>query len=82
MSNSVMTIVIVSVVFGVMYEMYKKYLEYKAKTIAHTSSANNRADEQSAELKQQIKILVDRVEVLEKIVTDEGYQVQKEIKNL
>jgi len=82
MSNSVLAIVIVSVVFSILYKMYKKYLEYKVETIAHTASANSRADEMNAELHQQIQTLINRVEILEKIVTDEGYQVQKEIKNL
>ncbi|GAA0822337.1 hypothetical protein GCM10009111_30490 [Colwellia asteriadis] len=82
MSNAVMIIVVVSIVFGILYEMYKKYLDYKAKTLAHTSSANERADEQNTALNLQIKKLTERVETLEKIVTDEGYQVQKEINNL
>jgi hypothetical protein len=82
MSNSVLAIVIVSVVFSVLYKMYNRYLEYKAETIAHTASANSRADELNAAHKQQINSLIDRIEILEKIVTDEGYQVQKDIKNL
>lgn len=78
MSNSVMIIVIVSIVFGILYEMYKKHLEFKAKTLKH----NETNDEQNIELKQRIDELTERVQVLEKIVTDEGYQVQKEINNL
>ena len=78
MSNSVMVIVIVSVVFGVLYEMYKKHLEFKAKTLKY----NEANDEQNVELKQRVNELTERVQVLEKIVTDEGYQVQKDINNL
>ena len=78
MSNSVMVIVIVSVVFGVLYEMYKKHLEFKAKTLKY----NEANDEQNVELKQRVNELAERVQVLEKIVTDEGYQVQKDINNL
>ncbi len=78
MSTSVMVIVIVSVVFGILYEMYKKHLEFKAKTLDH----NKVSDEENNELKQQIQKLTERVQVLEKIVTDEGYQVQKDINNL
>ena len=78
MSTSVMVIVIVSVVFGIIFEMYKKHLEFKAKTLAH----NNESDEATTELKQQVEHLTQRVQVLEKIVTDEGYQVQKDINNL
>lgn len=78
MSNGVMVIVIVSVVFGILYEMYKKHLEFKAKTLDYTKQN----DEQNIELKQEVKELKARIEVLEKIVTDEGYQVQKDINNL
>jgi len=78
MSTSVMVIVIVSVVFGILYEMYKKHLEFKTKTLKH----NEANDEQNVELKQRIDELTERVQVLEKIVTDEGYQVQKDINNL
>ncbi|QBG37653.1 hypothetical protein EMK97_18925 [Litorilituus sediminis] len=78
MSNGVMVIVLVSVIFGVLYEMYKKHLQFKAKTLKY----NQQNDEQSNELKQQVAQLTERVQVLEKIVTDEGYQVQKDINNL
>ena len=78
MSNSVMVIVIVSVVFGILYEMYKKHLEFKSKTLDH----NKVNDEQNEALKLQVQALTERVQVLEKIVTDEGYQVQKDINNL
>ena len=78
MSGTTMVIVIVCVVFGIIYEMYKKHLEFKAKTLNH----NKTTDEQSDQLKQQVDKLTERVQVLEKIVTDEGYQVQKDINNL
>lgn len=78
MSNAVLIIVIVSIVFGVLHEMYKKYLEYKAQTLAHNDNSN----QQNNALTQQIEQLSERIQVLEKIVTDEGYQVQKDIHNL
>lgn len=78
MSGTTMVVVIVCVVFGIMYEMYKKHLQFKAKTLNH----NKVSDEQTVHLKQQIEKLTERVQVLEKIVTDEGYQVQKDINNL
>ncbi|TPH14695.1 hypothetical protein [Litorilituus lipolyticus] len=78
MSNGVMVIVIVSVIFGVLYEMYKKHLEFKSKTLKY----NQENDEQNNELKHQVEQLTKRVQTLEKIVTDEGYQVQKDINNL
>ncbi len=78
MSGTTMVVVIVCVVFGILYEMYKKHLQFKAKTLNH----NKVSDEQTVHLKQQIDKLTERVQVLEKIVTDEGYQVQKDINNL
>lgn len=78
MSGTTMVVVIVCVVFGILYEMYKKHLEFKAKTLNH----NKVSDKQSEQLQQQVNKLTERVQVLEKIVTDEGYQVQKDIYNL
>jgi cell division protein FtsL len=78
MSGTTMVVVIVCVVFGILYEMYKKHLEFKTKTLKHSKVS----DEQSDQLKEQVDKLTERVQVLEKIVTDEGYQVQKEINNL
>lgn len=78
MSGTTMVVVIVCVVFGILYEMYKKHLEFKAKTLTHSKIS----DEQSDLLKHQVDKLTERVQVLEKIVTDEGYQVQKDINNL
>ena len=73
-----MIVVIVCVVFGIMYQMFKKHLDFKAKTLNH----NKTSDEQSEQLQQRVEELAERVQVLEKIVTDEGYQVQKDINNL
>lgn len=78
MSGTTMVVVIICVVFGIMYEMYKKHLDFKAKTLNH----NKTADEENNQLKQQVEKLTERVQILEKIVTDEGYQVQKDINNL
>jgi len=78
MSGTTMVVVIVCVVFSILYKMYNKHLEFKAKTIQH----NNSADSASEALQKEVQALAERVKTLEKIVTDEGYQVQKDIKNL
>ncbi|ALO35240.1 hypothetical protein CMT41_11310 [Colwellia sp. MT41] len=78
MSGTTMVVVIVCVVCGILYKMYNKHLEFKAKTFAH----NDNTDDKNDELKKEIHALNERVQVLEKIVTDEGYQVQKDINNL
>jgi|ETNmetMinimDraft_28_1059901.scaffolds.fasta_scaffold265173_2 hypothetical protein len=80
MSGTTMVVMIVffSVGFGVLADMYNKHIKFKEKTLKH----NQASDAQTDELKQQIEKLTDRVQVLEKIVTDEGYQVAKEINKL
>ncbi len=78
MSGTTMVVVIVCIVFGILYKMYNKHLEFKAKTINH----NNNTDSLNEELRNEINALTERVQVLEKIVTDEGYQVQKDINKL
>lgn len=74
----VVAIVFISVGFGVMYDMYKKHLEFKDKTLNHNSQTN----EQALALMKQVQTLEERMQVLEKIVTDEGYNLQKEINKL
>jgi phage shock protein C len=74
----VVAIVFISVGFGVMYDMYKKHLEFKEKTI----NLNSQTNEQAMAMKKKVQTLEDRIQVLEKIVTDEGYSVQKEINKL
>lgn len=74
----VVAIVFISVGFAVMYDMYKKHLEFKDKTLSHNSQTN----EQTIALIKQVQTLEERMQVLEKIVTDEGYNLQKEINKL
>lgn len=77
-TTMIVLIVFISVGFGVMFDMYKKHLEFKTKALAHNSNNN----EQNQHLSLQVNELKERVAVLEKIVTDEGYQVKKDINNL
>ena len=74
----VVLIVLISVGFGVLYDMYKKHLEFKEKTL-HLNKQNNDINNT---LMEKVTTLEQRVQVLEKIVTDEGYSVQKDINNL
>ena len=74
----VVLIVFISVGFGVIFDMYKKHLEFKAKTLDHNSESN----EQAVAMIKKVQALEERMQVLEKIVTDEGYSVQKEINKL
>jgi len=74
----VVAIVFISVGFGVMFDMYKKHLEFKEKTLNHNSQSN----EQASAMTKQVQTLEARMRVLEKIVTDEGYDLKKEINKL
>jgi|TARA_R110002111_G_scaffold244782_1_gene307064 hypothetical protein len=74
----VVAIVFISVGFGVIFDMYKKHLEFKEKTLNH----NSQNDEQFIAMKRHVQTLEERMQVLEKIVTDEGYNIQKEINKL
>ena len=78
MNGTTMVVVIVCVVSVVLYKMFNKHLEFKATTIEH----NNNADGKTDELIKEIQALNERIQVLETIVTDEGYQVQKDINKL
>ena len=77
-TTMIVLIVLISVGFGVIFDMYKKHLEFKTKSLHHNAKAN----EKDSMLKQQVDDLTQRVKVLEKIVTDEGYQVSKAIDKL
>ncbi|KID58466.1 hypothetical protein N473_26135 [Pseudoalteromonas luteoviolacea CPMOR-1] len=73
-TTMVFLIVLVSVGFGVISDLYSKYL--------HAKKQSGINKQESDQLKTEIAHLKDRVAVLEKIVTDEGYQVDKKIKSL
>lgn len=77
-TTMIVLIVFISVGFGVIFDMYSKHLKYKEKVLRLKQNTN----EENDALKQQITKLTARVETLEKIVTDEGYTVSKEINQL
>jgi hypothetical protein len=73
-TTMVVMIVLISVGFGMIGEWVKRYLAFKEKSLQHSGA--------SEELKKEIALLKNRVETLEKIVTDESYQLDKKISNL
>jgi len=77
-TTMVVAIVFISVGFGVLYDMYKRHLEFKEKSLEH----GQQNSESNGALQKQVETLEERVKILEKIVTEEGYSVQKEINNL
>jgi len=77
-TTMIVAIVFISVGFGVLYDMYKRHLEFKEKSLCH----DQQNSESNSKLQKQVENLEERITVLEKIVTDEGYAVKKEINNL
>ena len=59
----VVAIVFISVGFGVMFDMYKKHLEFKEKTLNN----NSQTKEQAIAMMKQVQTLEERMQVLEKI---------------
>lgn len=76
-TTMVVIIVFISVGFSVLGSMHKRHIAFKNKMLnkENTDAENN-------DLQQHIRQLETRVEILEKIVTDEGYDIQKEINRL
>lgn len=77
-TTMVVMIVFISVGFGVMYDMYKKHLEFKHRTLTDNEESNN----QIAAITAEMLTLKERVQTLEAIVTDQGYSVKQEINKL
>ena len=78
MNGTTMVVVIVCVVSWIVFKMFNRHLEFKAETMALNTDPNGKVDE----LIKEVLVLKERVQVLETIVTDEGYQVQKDINKL
>jgi len=76
-TTMVVIIVLISVGFGVISSMHKRHLALKEKTLG-----NNQQDDNNQRVQAQLIKLETRIQILEKIVTDEGYIIQKEINNL
>ncbi|WP_440055687.1 hypothetical protein ACSLBF_05955 [Pseudoalteromonas sp. T1lg65] len=76
MSGTTMVFLIVLIVVGggIVSEIYKKRLDLK-KHLAKSSKEDEA-------LKAELSALKKRIEVLEQLVTDEGYQLKKDIQNL
>ena len=77
-ATMIVLIVLISVGSGVIYDMYKKHLEFKHKV----QDNNQDAHKQLAEVTAQVTELKQRVHTLEAIVTDSSYSVKQEINKL
>tara|TARA_Y100000766_G_scaffold228528_1_gene201912 strand:+ start:251 stop:493 length:243 start_codon:yes stop_codon:yes gene_type:complete len=77
-TTMIVLIVLISVGSGVVYDMYKKHLEFKHKM----QNNNSDAHKQLAETKAEVVALRERVQTLEAIVTDSSFSVKQEINKL
>ncbi|MFP3426593.1 hypothetical protein [Pseudoalteromonas sp. ESRF-bin5] len=77
-TTMIVLIVLISVGSGVVYDMYKKHLEFKHKM----QNNNSDAHKQLAETKVELVALKERVQTLEAIVTDSSFNVKQEINKL
>ena len=73
MPTSVMVIVLVSVIGGLIYAAYEQHIKLQMKT---------KKSSHEVELEKELAELKERVAVLEKIVTDDKYDLKNEINNL
>ena len=73
-TTMIFLIVLVSVGFGAIREIYITKLELKKRS--------TKGDQDVESLKTEISAFKERIVVLEKLVTDDGYQVSKDISKL
>lgn len=77
MDELLFVIIIVALVVGT--RTLKSYFSYRAQV---RELEANQVTEDSGELVAEIDALKNRIEVLEKLVTDQGYQLDKKIRAL
>ncbi|EHK4782749.1 nitrite reductase [Vibrio parahaemolyticus] len=83
--ESIADVLVVAIVFGAIFGggIVKLILNHRKEVRAlEISERNTMSQEEQESLKKQIGELKRRVEVLEKIVTDSKYQLEKEIASL
>ncbi|KOE93604.1 hypothetical protein [Vibrio parahaemolyticus] len=83
--ESIADVLVVAIVFGAIFGggIVKLILNHRKEVRAlEISERNTKSQEEQESLKKQIGELKRRVEVLERIVTDSKYQLEKEIASL
>ncbi|MFW1472925.1 nitrite reductase [Vibrio parahaemolyticus] len=83
--ESIADVLVVAIVFGAIFGggIVKLILNHRKEVRAlEISERNTMSQEEQESLKRQIGELKRRVEVLERIVTDSKYQLEKEIASL
>lgn len=73
MSVSVFMIPIVAIISGIAYAAYERHLKHQEKKLKYQSNQVSN---------QEIEALKERIAVLEKLVTDQKYDLRNEISQL
>jgi hypothetical protein len=77
---AIVTVVVVTVVFG--YLIVRMALKHEEKRLAMKAAPNERVEQILAETQAEVARLRERVQVLERLVTDEDRRVASEISRL
>jgi hypothetical protein len=78
-------VLVVLIIFGAIFGrgMIRAFAAHREKMrIIELDNASSQAERANSELLEKVERLSGRVEVLEKIVTDEKYQLDRKIANL
>jgi len=79
----VFDMVVVIVIFGVISEMFRNYLKYKqSRSDFDGDELTGIMRDSDARHKQKIAQLEERIKVLERIVTDKNYDLNKQFDDL
>lgn len=79
---SVFTMVVWIVLICVAGSIWSKHLKHKQKAGQYNNDEMDRLRTENQQLHEDLKQLKERVQVLETIVTDEGYEIKKTINGL
>ena len=79
-AGSIVTVVIVTVVFG--YLIVRMALKHEEKRMALKAGKNDKVEQILAETQAEVARLRERVQVLERLATDEDRRVASEISRL
>jgi len=80
-------ILVILIVFGFVVSIIRMNLNHQSKKLKLKAGMQNEEinallDSQKDEFKKEIQILRERIEILEKIVTDDKYELKKEFEKL
>lgn len=79
---SLYTLIFLIVAISIASGMFRDYLKHKSALNSRMDELDTEVKGENASLRQQVKNLQERIEVLEKIVTDPRHELRRELENL